>query len=324
MDLAMELLKQALLAKASDILLLPDKKGYQVKYYVSNHYEVKQALDSTVGQQLIAFFKFKDDMSLSEQRRPQLGAWHETLFGQEIYLRFSTVGDFLGRESLVIRIIYPLAPENYHYLVPSQWLKLRETCKQRGMIIFSGPMGSGKTSAMYHLARSLPQAQVMCIEDPIEIKEEKFLQIQVNLQAQMDYATLLKAALRHHPDIFIIGEIRDEKTAHAALTAALSGHLVLSTIHATSVYGVFSRLKDLGLSEEELKNALRLIVYQRLVPLKNKNQAVLFDLLERKTFLSEVNEHGADEMTKKWREYLEKSVSNGEITTETAEKFANG
>lgn len=263
-------------------------------------------------------------MMLSEHRRPQLGAWQQKIGEQPLYLRFSTVGDFLGRESMVIRLIYPLKSIKYHYLVPEQWALLEQVCQKRGLVIFAGPMGSGKTTAMYQLAKAQKQQQVMCIEDPIEIREDSFLQVQVNPKAQMDYSTLLKAALRHHPDIFIVGEIRDQKTARAVLTAALSGHLVLSTLHATSAYGVIERLADLGITRSELKSVLQLVSYQRLLPLKSKGQAVLFDIIQQAELFSENVKQENNGMSADWGRYLEQNATKGKITVATAKKFAHG
>lgn len=324
MELATKLLTDAVAASALDILLLPTKTCYQVKYFIRDRYLVQSELTFEQAQKLLAFFKFKADMMLSEQRRPQLGAWQQTIGKQQIHLRFSTVGDFLGRESLVIRLIYPLSSVKYRYLVPEQWDVLQQACQKRGLVIFAGPMGSGKTTAMYQLAKAQKQQQVMCIEDPIEIREESFLQVQVNAKAQMDYATLLKAALRHHPDIFIVGEIRDHQTARAVLTAALSGHLVLSTLHATSAYGVLGRLEDLGISRFELESVLQLVSYQRLLPLRSAGQAVLFDLVQREEFFKAVKTPGDGEMTAKWGRYLEQNRAKGKITAATLEKFIHG
>ena len=170
MELATKLLTDAVAVSALDILLLPTKTCYQVKYFIRDHYLVQSELTFEQAQKLLAFFKFKADMMLSEHRRPQLGAWQQKIGEQPLYLRFSTVGDFLGRESMVIRLIYPLKSIKYHYLVPEQWALLEQVCQKRGLVIFAGPMGSGKTTAMYQLAKAQKQQQVMCIEDPIEIK----------------------------------------------------------------------------------------------------------------------------------------------------------
>lgn len=164
----------------------------------------------------------------------------------------------------------------------------------------------------------------MCIEDPIEIREDSFLQVQVNPKAQMDYSTLLKAALRHHPDIFIVGEIRDRQTARAVLTAALSGHLVLSTLHATSAYGVIERLADLGITWSELESVLQLVSYQRLLPLKSKSQAVLFDIIQQDELFSANVERANSGMSADWGRYLEQNATKGKITVATAKKFVYG
>ena len=317
MELATKLLTDAVAVSALDILLLPTKTCYQVKYFIRDHYLVQSELTFEQAQKLLAFFKFKADMMLSEHRRPQLGAWQQKIGEQQLYLRFSTVGDFLGRESMVIRLIYPLKSIKYHYLVPEQWTLLEQVCQKRGLVIFAGPMGSGKTTAMYQLAKAQKQQQVMCIEDPIEIREDSFLQIQVNPKAQMDYSTLLKAALRHHPDIFIVGEIRDQKTARA-------GHLVLSTLHATSAYGVIERLADLGITRSELKSVLQLVSYQRLLPLKSKGQAVLFDIIQQAELFSENVKQENNGMSADWGRYLEQNATKGKITVATAKKFAHG
>lgn len=121
---------------------------------------------------------------------------------------------------------------------------IKKVAQSRGLIITSGPTGSGKTTTMYEVAKSMSQNKVvMTIEDPVEVHEPSFLQAQVNNEAGIDYQSLLKAALRHRPDILIIGEIRDQGTARLAVDAALSGHLVFATIHAKSTLQTISRLE---------------------------------------------------------------------------------
>lgn len=322
MKLADELLQQAFAKQAGDILLLPCGTDYVVKFFCRGAYQTIATLKTANAHQVIAYFKFQADMMLSEHRRPQLGALTVILSETEIFLRLSTVGDFLGRESLVIRLIYPLAQLAKNYLSLKQWSHLEKACQKKGLILLAGPMGSGKTTTMYQLAKNLSDQQVMCIEDPVEIKDNSFLQIEVNERAQMSYETLLKAALRHHPDIFIIGEIRDQKTAHIALTAALSGHLVLSTIHATSATGILTRLEDLGLAKEDILQVAQCFSYQRLLPLRDGSQAVLFDLVFRQEFETAFQNKG--QMTKKWRDELECSVTEGKITEKTRQAFLEG
>lgn len=321
MQIAEQLLENALQVHAMDILLLPFGTLYRVKFFIIDQYVEQGELSVEEAQKIITFFKFKADMALSEHRRPQLGAW---MYQQKVYLRFSTVGDFLGRESLVIRLIYPLMENKINYLVKEQQSIFQTACQNKGLILFSGPMGSGKTSAMYQLVKSLAKKQVMCIEDPIEIQEPEFLQIQVNDKVGMDYTTLLKAALRHHPDIFIIGEIRDLATAKAAITATLSGHLVLSTVHAPGVYAVVERLLNLGVNKLELQQVLQLVSYQRLLPLINGERGVLFDILSGEKLFEKVVTSDLQQMTNKWREELEKCLHARQITAQTFQHFLKG
>lgn len=313
--------------KASDISFLPQKDRYVVKFCVAGSYEFHGDFDFRQAVQWIGFLKYRADMSLAEQRRPQLGSWELEHGGSPVYCRLSTVGDFLNRESLVIRLIYQDGGSQRNgCLFPDQWDRIADACRRRGLLLLSGPMGSGKTTTMYDLARNLGDRQVMCIEDPVEISEPDFLQVQVNEKAGMTYSSLLKVALRHHPDVFIIGEIRDAMTAKAAVNAALSGHLVLSTVHATSVYGIWQRMRNLGISDEELGQTLRLASYQRLIPRSDGGAGVLFDMLEIDELergircgLSERRQ-----MTKEWRERLGLCVKVGEITEETAGRYAQG
>lgn len=230
-----EIIQAAVNQRASDIYWLPTVEGYQVLVQAAGSLRALTQITTELAQQLMNHIKYRSNMAISDHRRPQLGAMTLTLAEQTLNLRISAVGDFLDRESLVVRLLYEGSAQKLSYLVPQQRQQLSQLMRRTGLILFSGPMGSGKTSTMYDLVRQLRgQRLVMTIEDPVEIYEPQFLQLQVNAPAQMAYGDLLKVGLRHHPDVFIIGEIRDAETARIAVQAALSGHLVLSTIHATA------------------------------------------------------------------------------------------
>ena len=207
-------------------------------------------------------------MDIAEHRRPQVGAFDFEYNKQVYYLRLSSLGDYTDYESLVIRIIYRVNEGKYFF---NQQLELLKSLAQkRGLIITSGPTGSGKTTTMYKLAKYVGQDKmVMTIEDPVEIHEASFLQTQVNLEAAITYPILLEAALRHRPDILIIGEIRNAITARLAIDAALSGHLVFATVHAKSTLQTISRLESLNITKSELVNCLTAVCYQRLLPTKD-------------------------------------------------------
>ncbi|MFD1421405.1 competence type IV pilus ATPase ComGA [Lactiplantibacillus songbeiensis] len=306
--------------QASDIYWLPTAEAYQVLIQATGQLTTLMTLEVDRGQQLINHIKYRSNMAISDHRRPQLGAMTMTVSQAVLNMRISTVGDFLGRESLVLRLLYPDSPANLQYLVPTQRVTLQRQLQQSGLIIFSGPMGSGKTTTMYDLVREYGgQKVVMTIEDPVEIYEPQFLQLQVNPAAQMAYADLLKVGLRHHPEVFIIGEIRDAETAQIAVQAALSGHLVLSTLHARGVYGVLPRLEQLGVDRGTLLQALATVTYQRLLPLTDGTQATIFDIVTDSTQLS-MAETG-QLMTAEWRRLIEAQVTSGHLDTTVAQQL---
>ncbi|MGP4116815.1 competence type IV pilus ATPase ComGA [Levilactobacillus zymae] len=290
-----ELLQAAQQQRVSDIYVLPQQTGYQVRLRQAHRIQVWRRLPVEVGQQLLTYFKFHANMSVSEHRRPQVGALTWTLPGGHLELRFSTVGDYAGHESLVIRLIYPYQDLALAYLDPPQEHRFAQLARQRGLMLFAGPTGSGKTTTMYTTARQLAtEALVLTIEDPVEIKEPRFVQLQVNAPAGMAYSDLIKVGLRHRPDAFIIGEIRDAVTAQAAVRAALSGHLVLSTIHARSAAGTIDRLLDLGV-------------------------AVLLAILTGSELWQPTGQ-----TQERWRRTLERAHTAGTITAQTLATYAAG
>lgn len=313
-----KLIAAAIEVQASDIYVLPTEANqYAVNFKTAGGLRSHANIANHVAKQLIVYAKFKGDMDIAETRRPQVG---QIQFAAEppIFLRLSTVGDYQQRESLVCRIIYDNRQVVPRYVLPTQFKQLLVNTQLSGLIVFAGPMGSGKTSTIYALARQLAKQQnlVLAIEDPIEIHEPDFLQLQVNSQAGMQYADLIKVGLRHRPDVFIIGEIRDLVTAKAAINAALSGHLVLTTIHARSAYGVLPRLLDLGIEEHFLHATLNTIVYQRLLPLTDGKQGALqHQVTGEKIWQTQVD------VNREWGEMIEKAANTGQISTETSARF---
>lgn len=313
-DLAAALITAAAKQKCSDIFILP-KAGFAVYFRTCQGLVLQKELDQQTGQGLINCLKYEAQMDLSEHRRPQIGALSFEKGDLQLFLRFSSVGDYLDRESLVIRLIY--ARGDNRYFLPEQFERFRALAQQRGLIITSGPTGSGKTSFMYDLAAKIcGQQMVMTIEDPVEIKEPAFFQAQVNLKAGISYASLLKAALRHRPDILIIGEIRDSETAQIAVNAALSGHLVLATVHAKSTLQTVARLRGLGVSSSQLDNCLTAVSYQRLLPTP-AGVACLFDLASGPD-LQKTGSFIA------WQDQLASLAKGGKISAETAQKYQWG
>lgn len=310
--------------RVSDLYVLPYRNYYRLLTMRGGRLRLYQQLPLSTGQRLIAYLKYRADMAVSEHRRPQAGSlcWHAP--SQTVDLRLSSVGDYRGQESLVVRFIYRLR-KDYRILIPAQWQSLLDNAKQRGLMLFAGPMGSGKTTTMYRLARQFAKQQVvMTIEDPVEIDEPSFIQLQVNELAQMSYQQLLKVGLRHRPQIFIIGEIRDPRTAQMAIQAALSGHLVLATVHARNVYGVMARLAQLSIEPYYLQQAVNSVCYQRLLPTtKDHEVAVMFDLLSGDE-LQTGFVHRKVGMTSAWSKQLAACVASGKLAPSVAEYYQAG
>lgn len=313
-----DIIQAAVSQRASDIYWLPTAEGYQILIQTTGSLRALAQMTTERAQQLMNHIKYRSNMAISDHRRPQLGAMTLILEKQNLNLRISAVGDFLDRESLVVRLLYEGESQALQYLIPRQRQQLSQLMHRTGLILFSGPMGAGKTSTMYDLVRQLRgQRLVMTIEDPVEIYEPQFLQLQVNSPAQMAYADLLKVGLRHHPDVFIIGEIRDAETAKIAVQAALSGHLVLSTIHARGVYGIMPRLAQLGVAPAVLEQALTAMSYQRLVPVTDGSVATIFDTVVMPHKIPQTTQM----MTERWAQLIDEQLAAGRLDHATANQL---
>lgn len=176
----------------SDIFISGKQDFYEVNFRTSKGLIKQEKLSLEFGQEVINYFKFIAQMDISEHRRPQVGSYIFKKDKESIFLRFSVLGEFSGKESLVIRLITEI--NSNHYFFIEQLDILMGAAIKRGLILTSGPTGSGKTSTMYYLAKKLANNKVvMTIEDPVEVFEPAFLQTQVNHEAGIDYQSLLKA-----------------------------------------------------------------------------------------------------------------------------------
>lgn len=320
-DLVDQILEEAIEKHASDIFFLIKEEKMLVNLRVSSGIQALRAYEITQGMEIINFFKYAAQMDISEHRRPQVGAMQYLYENIKYFLRLSSLGDFSDRESLVVRIIYQI--EDSQYFFSKQLELLKDLTKKRGLIITSGPTGSGKTTTMYELAKKVGKNKlVMTIEDPVEIHEDSFLQSQVNNEAGIEYASLLKAALRHRPDILIIGEIRDRSTARIAIDAALSGHLVFATVHAKNTFQTISRLEGLGIRNDELANCLTAISYQRLLP-TDSGLCCLLDIASKGKLNAELIRQVRGEFVD-WQENLDLLRKGGKISDETYREFQEG
>jgi len=270
--LANQIIRDAVEENATDIHVIPRQKQSTIQYRIANKLIVKRVISQEDSEKLISHFKFTAAMDIGERRKPQNGAISTTIKGQYIGLRLSTLPSH-PHESLVIRILQDnnMLPISTISLFPKVTKKLISLLKHaHGLIILTGPTGSGKTTTLYSLLNEnahLYQRNVISLEDPIEKTQENVLQIQVNEKAGITYTTGLKAILRHDPDIIMVGEIRDAETAHIAIRASLTGHLVLTTMHTRDAKGAVHRLLEFGVQEIEIEQTLIAVTAQRLVEL---------------------------------------------------------
>lgn len=300
-QLSIDLIEWGAALCIQDIYILPKGSSVQVFTRKGKQQVFFKELSEIEGEKLIFHFKFIGGMDIGEKRKAQVGAVTYVVNMEEKRLRLSTVGDFRQRESLVIRFLHRFGASQENYFLPKQLPIIQKQVKRRGLHLFCGPVGSGKTTLMYKLAKETDQfQQVITIEDPVEIEEERFLQLQTNPKINLTYDALIKACLRHRPDILIIGEIRDGLTAQAAIRAALTGHTVFATIHARSIAGVYERLVELGVESREITECVSGVIYQRLLSFRTTSGEDVSGLLMDYNFSKLKASNWLNELRKVW------------------------
>lgn len=267
-----DLLQQAVESATTDIHIKPDTSAFIVSFRSFQSLRQVTHIPFDLGDRMIAYFKYLSLLDMSEKRKPQTGSFQFPIDIHQYYFRISTLPSILSKESIVIRVMPEDTAQSVRELAAfrdSARLLEKLAASPQGLILFTGPTGCGKSTTLYSLLKHCSERlnrNIITLEDPVERKNESILQIQVNERAGLSYATGLKAILRHDPDIIMIGEIRDADTAQIAVRAALTGHLVLSTIHARHSVGCLHRLHDLGVSHEEMSQTLIAVAAQRIVP----------------------------------------------------------
>ena len=267
-----QLLGQAAESGTTDIHIKPGPDGYDVSFRTFQSLQQVMKIPLDLGDRMIAYFKYLSLLDMSEKRKPQTGSFHLPIHDLPYYFRISTLPSVLTKESIVIRVMAEEVARSIHELAAfrdSARLLEKLAEADQGLILLTGPTGCGKSTTLYSLLKHCAEKlnrNIITLEDPVERKNQSILQIQVNEKAGLSYAAGLKAILRHDPDIIMIGEIRDADTAQIAVRAALTGHLVFSTIHARHSVGCLHRLHDLGVSFEDMAQTLIAISAQRIVP----------------------------------------------------------
>jgi len=269
--LANFLIAEAVNLGASDIHIEPQEKKLVIRYRDDGVLKVYHEFPVRIKDPLTARYKIMSNLDISEKRRPQDGRIRTRFKGKRIDLRVSTVPTVYG-EKVVMRI-----QEAEKYLnvkledlgfEPDDLEKFRKAIwTPWGMILVTGPTGSGKTTTLYAalMERNSPDVNIMTAEDPVEVSIPGLNQVQINEKIGVTFANVLRAFLRQDPDIILIGEIRDTETAEIGIRAALTGHLVFSTLHTNDAPSSITRLVDMGIEPFLVGSSVILIVAQRLV-----------------------------------------------------------
>ena len=269
-QLVNQILAAAVYQRASDIHIDPLDNKIIVRYRIDGVLDTVRELPIKIQTQLISRIKVMSGMDITEARIPQDGRIQTIINGKHVDLRISTLPTVRG-EKTVMRILDLSGSENH---IKDLQLSEEDDKKIRGMIslpngiiLVSGPTGSGKTTTLYACLNELntPGVNIITVEDPVEIKVEGINQVQTQAEVNMTFASALRAILRQDPNVVMVGEIRDVETANIAVRASLTGHLVLSTIHTNDAVRTVTRLLDMGVEPFQISSSLAGVIAQRLV-----------------------------------------------------------
>lgn len=292
------ILAGAMKNRASDIHFEAEPNGARLRYRIDGLlYDVVPSISADVYKFIVSRVKLLSGLKLNIHDEAQDGRFSIYLNDREIEMRVSLIPSEFG-ETIVMRILDPqsirLELEDLGFRDDDLEIIKSELKKPNGMILNTGPTGSGKTTTLYAflLIKRNPEIKIITLEDPIEYHLEDIEQTQVNPDVGYTFASGLRSILRQDPDVLLIGEIRDQETGQIAMQAALTGHLVFSTVHANSSAGAIPRLLDLKINPASIGPALNLVIAQRLV--------------RRLCEKCKVKENVSDELKKKIEKFLEK------------------
>ena len=263
---------RAVESRASDIHIEPFENRLKIRYRVDGVLREVESPPSRLSAAVISRIKIMAKLNIAERRLPQDGRIQLRAQGKEIDLRVSTVPTLYG-ESVVMRIldkasvVLDFAKLGFSSRTLKRFLDVLH--QPHGIILVTGPTGSGKTTTLYTALQTIntPERKILTVEDPVEYQLEGVNQIQVKAQINLTFANALRAIVRQDPDVIMIGEMRDVETAGIAVQSALTGHLVLSTLHTNDAAGSITRLLDMGVEDYLLTSTINGILAQRLVRL---------------------------------------------------------
>ena len=261
---------QAIKKRASDIHIEVQEKKGEVRFRIDGMLIKNADLDKRVVALIVSRIKVISNLDISEKRIPQDGRTQIKIAGESLDVRVSILPTFYG-ERVVMRLLMQssqiphISELGFNEEVINDVKKLLRS--SHGIILVTGPTGSGKTTSLHSFLREVesPDKNLITVEDPVEYKSDSIAQIQVNEKVGLTFAAALRSILRQDPDVIMIGEIRDEETANIAVRAALTGHLVFSTLHTNSAAATISRLADMGIEPFLISSSLLGILAQRLL-----------------------------------------------------------
>ncbi len=267
------LFRSAITFRATDMHISPSDLSTRVLFRIDGVMRLAHVFPAALHQRLITNIKVRSNMDISEQRRPQDGRMSFDFLGDFFDVRVSSLRTNHG-ENMVMRLLPSRGSASFSMndvgFEEEDLQKVHQLFKRPfGMVLVTGPTGSGKTTTLYASLREQDYIgkNILTVEDPIEYEFLMIRQTQVNEKADYTFSSAIRTFLRQDPDIILVGEIRDEETAIMAIRAALTGHLLLSTLHTNTAIGAIARLKDLGVTPFLLSSALSGVISQRLVRL---------------------------------------------------------
>ncbi|KFZ37818.1 MSHA biogenesis protein MshE [Shewanella mangrovi] len=268
--LLQSIFEDAVQIRASDIHIEPDEHLLRIRQRVDGLLQETQLKEVNIAAALVLRLKLMAGLDISEKRLPQDGRFHIEVKGHHIDVRMSTMPIYHG-ESVVMRLLDQsaglLTLEQTGMPAPLLERVRRQIRRPHGLLLVTGPTGSGKTTTLYGVLSELNQSErkIITVEDPVEYKLPRINQVQVNHKIGLDFSNVLRTTLRQDPDVIMVGEMRDRETVEIGLRGALTGHLVLSTLHTNDAITSALRLIDMGAASYLVASALRVIISQRLI-----------------------------------------------------------
>ena len=264
------IIREAVPYRASDIHIEPFEKTVKVRYRIDGDLQERAEFPINSYSAICARIKIMAGLDIAERRTPQDGRINMIIGGKEFDFRVSSLPTMFG-EKFVIRVLdktsFRFTRDDLGFTEKENVYINKMLSKPHGIILLTGPTGCGKSTTLYSFLKEVntPAVNIVTVEDPVEYVMQGINQTQVNAKANMTFATALRSILRQDPDIIMIGEMRDEETAEIAVRAAITGHLVFSTLHTNDAAGAITRLEDMGIADYLVADALVGVIAQRLV-----------------------------------------------------------